>query len=161
MPELNSTYRHPVKGKTREYACSPLTDVAHEALDAYVRAIYMERQAKLIDALKTERQQDVAIRGAMQQAASLQWLTGTGFQIMSGVDGMLRILYEGCRINDPTLEFVSFKQDILGAYETQAEAVRQARLAFDITNPKVPGAPTQAPTTGKSSRSRSTKSTRS
>lgn len=140
-----------------------MTDAAHDALDGYVRATFMERQALLINALKTERQQDVAIKGAMQQAASLHWMSGIGMQIITGgFEGFIRILFEGCRINEPTLEWFAFKQDILAAHATQAEAVRTARAAFEATNPKVQRAETTTtPPKEKQSHSQKRKSTRS
>lgn len=157
MPE-GSNYRYPVKGKSREYFCSPLTDDAHDALNAFVRSVVMDRQALLIDRLKTERQQQVAITGALQQVSAVEWTNGVGLQIMGTIDGVLRLLYEGCRINDQSLEYQSFKADILSAYEDKAQAIRDARVAFEATNPKVPVQQIKA---AKPSRSRKTKHTRS
>lgn len=154
MPDLNSNYRYPVKGKTREYFCSPLTDDSHDALNAYVRSILMDRQAELINRLKTDAQQRVAITGALQQTSTVEWMKGAGLQIMGTLDGVLRLLYEGCRVNDQALEYMSFKQDILNAYNDHAEAARIARVAFEATNPKVQGA-SAVPATNAKTRSRS------
>lgn len=154
----SSTYRYPVMGKSREYSCSPLTDAAHDALTAWVRQRFHEEHAALVDSLRTHDQQEAAIRELIKTSSALTWHDSVGMKYISTVDGILRLLYEGCRVSEPTLEFVAFKADILAACANEAAAVRVSRTAFEECNPKVPAQKAEL-TTSPASKQRKRKST--
>lgn len=137
----SSTYRYPIQGATREYFNSPLTDEAHDALTAWVQSVFHAEQSAFVDSLKTEKQQQLAIQAIIREAAGLQWTSPMGQKYIGTVEGMMRLLYEGCRVNEPTLEFAAFKRDIFEKHQNDASAVRASRIAFEACNPTTGGTP--------------------
>lgn len=137
MPDLSSSTRRIVHGATRTYECSPLNDAAHDALSQYVQDAYMIERRQVIDKLSPGAQQDAAIRIVLHESIALTWFSPIGVKYMSTINGMMRLAYEGCRINDKTLEFNAFKADILAKYKTESEAVRESRTTFEALNPSI------------------------
>jgi hypothetical protein len=95
----------------------------------------------MLESCSDPSSKDAIVRVCMNAVASMTWTEGVGLSIAATVEGALRLLYEGCRVLEPSLEYVSFKNDIVKRYTDEAELARISRETFQECNP----AATQSP----------------
>lgn len=112
-----------------EYLLSPLTDKDIAALDNWIRArhIQIARSSFTEETTPVERTEILTI--AMQQAASLTWMGPSGAKIMSTLDGVSRVVYQGLLKKHPEITHAKVMSLLF-----DPEVVKQATEAFKKLN---------------------------
>lgn len=123
------TRKYPLKIGDKTYELSPLNDIGREALDEWVRSRYIKRAKLLIEELDNESDKRLALKVAFEEAASLTWLTGKGAKMIATIEGMIRMIFEGIRINHPDLTIEEFTQ-----HTFDQAILEEANAAFDALN---------------------------
>ena len=130
-----SSLRHPITLGDKTYQVSPLDDDSLIALDEYVRAKFVARTAPLIEALKSEKDKQLAFAVAFRQSFALTWLSGEGAKTIGTVDGMAHLLYEGVRKNHPEVTVEELRRALFDPVN-----VRKANAVFTELNTDRPAA---------------------
>lgn len=81
----------------------PLSDRDNIELDSWVRSYYLYTQRSNIDPEALDEDKDRIERIAQQTAATLNWYSGLGVQIMASVEGMTQIMYMSVRKRSPKI----------------------------------------------------------
>lgn len=79
-----------------EVSIYPLTDKDIEELNEWVRYRYIRTVRNSLQEGVSDKQYEMEMRIAYQEAASLQWLSGIGAKMMASPDGMARLMYQAC-----------------------------------------------------------------
>lgn len=107
-----SGIRHPITIGDKTYEISPLNDESHLSLDEWVKSKYIQAVVKLNAALPQEDRAE-ALNVAYKEISTLSWMSGFGAKLMGTVEGVAQLLYEGIRINDPSIKPAQLAKDLL------------------------------------------------
>ncbi len=121
----------------------PLSDKDNIELDAWVRHYYLYTQRSSIDPEAEDEEKDRIERIAQQTAATLNWYSGLGIQIMASVEGMTQIMYMSVRKRSPKItpdklrELLMNEQNLEEANKTFEELNLEA--SNSTLNPQIRG----------------------
>lgn len=124
-----SGVRHPITLGGKTFDVSPLNDNAHESLDLWLRDQYYQRAAGIVEKFSDKALQEMALKVAYKEALSLTWMSGEGSKLISTIEGMARILWEGIRINHPEVTYEEIKECM-----RNPETIRTADRIFKTLN---------------------------
>lgn len=124
-----SGIRHPITLGGKTYEVSPLNDNAQESLDLWLREEYYQRAAGIVSKFTDKGLQEIALSVAYKEALALTWMSGVGANMISTVNGLARVLWEGIRINHPTVTYEEIREHM-----KNPDTIRNANRIFGTLN---------------------------
>lgn len=126
MPQVTAASMPITIGK-RTFEMRPLTDRDVDEINNWLRStfIQMARNAFTPDMKSSEREEMLGV--AMSKARKLSFMSGEGAEVIGSIDGVSRVLWQGCRSKHPTLTFEEFYGHVFALKDISPED-----LAHDI-----------------------------
>jgi len=85
------------------YLVSPLSDKDIEELNEWVRSEY-------ISMVRRSGASPEEMGVAFNEAAGIQWMSGVGSKMMASVNGMARLVYQGCLKKHPNISYEKLRE---------------------------------------------------
>jgi len=120
MPQVTAA-SYPIKIGDKTYEMRPLTDRDVDEINNWLRStfIQMARNSFTPDMKAAEREETLSV--AMSRARKLSFMSGEGAEVIGSIDGVSRVLWQGCRSKHPTLTFEEFYAEIFRLKDKSAQ----------------------------------------
>jgi len=119
MPQVTGA-SHPVKFGDRAYDMSPLTDKDIDEVDNWLRSTYLQTARLGLEGLNEEERQEL-LGVALKTARGLSFMSKDGAKIAGSLDGVTRVVWQGLKVNHPSLTYDAFKAEIFALKKVDAE----------------------------------------
>lgn len=107
------------QGDDVELLLAPMTDRDMTELDEWVRAEFIRNARNSLGETATAAERQETLTLAMQQSFGLTFISGMGAKMMGTVDGIARLVWQGCKSNHDGLTF-EFVKDLMFSQQNVA-----------------------------------------
>lgn len=127
MPQVTAA-AFPITIGDATYEMSPLTDRDVDEINNWLRAsiIKMARDSLVPGMTPAEREELLGV--AMTKARQLSFMEGEGARIISSLDGVSRVVWQGLRRRHPELQWDEFKSRVFALKDADEDS-----LAADVS----------------------------
>lgn len=126
MPQVTAA-PFPITFGSQTYSMSPLRDTDIDEINNWLRASYIKMARESIDASMSKVEREELLGVAMDRARRISFMEGNGSDLVSSLEGFIRIFWQGIKRNHPGIPFDAFKSSIFSLKDKTPDA-----LAADV-----------------------------